>query len=307
MEEEKLRAELRIFKIKAIKEKIVLIAVLLLFFAELIFLASLLLKSKVLGNEKPKTPYIAVLNIDETITVAYANKIIAKLEGLKEKKEVKEFLFLLNTPGGSPSGADEINAYLKHLNKTKRVNLYVESMAASGGYYIASAIKPIVSNKNAVVGSIGVIMPHMVIKKLADKIGVESDNITVGKYKEPISMFEKASPEQKEYLHDNLLNPTYQNFLKVVAEDRNISIEKLKEYAEGKIFIASEVKGILVDKLSSLTLYKEEIKNRVAQENAILAKDIKYHSISLEEKQFPFLNVKIESDTLKSLGTTFLK
>ena len=307
MEEEKLRAELRIFKIKAIKEKIVLIAVLLLFFAELIFLASLLLKSKVLGNEKPKTPYIAVLNIDETITVAYANKIIAKLEGLKEKKEVKEFLVLLNTPGGSPSGADEINAYLKHLNKTKRVNLYVESMAASGGYYIASAIKPIVSNKNAVVGSIGVVMPHMVIKKLADKIGVEPDNITVGKYKEPISMFEKASPEQKEYLHDNLLNPTYQNFLKVVAEDRNISIENLKEYAEGKIFIASEVKGILVDKLSTLTLYKEEIKNRVAQENAILAKDIKYYSISLEEKQFPFLNIKIESDTLKSLGTTFLK
>jgi len=304
-ENKKLKAELNIYKIKSIKEKVVLFGVVLLIIAEAVFLISLF-KSAFIKDSEPKKPFVAVIELNKVITTSYIHTLINRIEKIKNDKNLKEFLIVVNSPGGSPSASDEMNAYLKELNKFKKVNLYVESMAASGAYYISTAIKPIVANKNAVVGSIGVIMPHMVIKKLANKIGIESDNITVGKYKEPISYFKKASPEQKKYLYNNLLNPTYENFLSVVSHDRNISIDKLKKYADGKIFIANQVKGILVDKISTLVEYKNELKSNLAKKLKT-DKEIEFVNVNLEKKKFPFLNVKVESDTLKEFGNYFLK
>jgi len=286
-ENEKLKAELKIFKIKALKEKVVLFGIILLILAELVVLGFFL--KQTLSPSVPVTkPYVAVININKTITVDYIDKLIEKMDKLKKDDNCKEYLLVFNTPGGSPSASDEFNAYLKFLNKSKKVNVYVESMAASGGYYIISAVKPIVANKNAVVGSIGVIMPHYVIGELAKKVGVEEDDIAVGKYKKPISLFKKATPEEKKYLLNNLLLPTYENFLKTVAEDRNISLEKLKEYADGKIFIATKVKGVLVDKISTLSAFKNEIKKRLG--------DVEFVTIRLDKKKFPYLNIKLDSD-----------
>jgi protease-4 len=285
--EEKLKAELKIYKLKALKEKIVLIGVILILLVE-IFAIFMFLKKSFSFNKPIKKPYIAEININKTITVKYINSLMDKMEKLKKDKNLKAFLLIFNTPGGSPSGSDEFNAYLKHLQKEKKVYAYVESIAASGGYYIVSAIKPIVANKNAIVGSIGVIMPHFVIEKLAKKVGVEEDTITVGKYKEPISFFKKATPEQKKYLLKHLLEPTYNNFLKTVAEDRNISVNKLKQYADGKIYIASSVKGILVDKISNLIEFKEKIKKETGAKEFI--------KINLTKKKLPFINVKVDTD-----------
>jgi protease-4 len=286
IENEKLKAELKIFKIKAFKEKVILFGVILLILAEALFLLSFFMKG--FGKKSVNKPYVAVININKTITVDYIDKLTKKMNALLKDKNCKEYLLIFNTPGGSPSASDEFNAFLKYVNKKKRVNVYVESMAASGGYYIISAIKPIIANKNAVVGSIGVIMPHFVIKKLADKIGVEEDSLAIGKYKQPVSWFRKFSQKDKEYLKKHLLLPTYENFLKTVAEDRNISIEKLKQYADGKIYVASIVKGILVDKISTLIQTKEEIKKRLGK--------VEFYEISLDRKKVPFFNIKLSSD-----------
>ncbi len=289
--EEKLKAELKIFKLKALKEKIVLFGVALLILAELVFLL-MAFKSTFMKKTINK-PFIAVININKEITVPYINNLMAKMDALKKNKNCKEYLLIFNTPGGSPSASDEFNAYLRYVNKSKKVNVYVESMAASGGYYIISAIKPIIANKNAIVGSIGVIMPHYVIGKLAKKIGIEEDTITVGKYKEPVSFFKKATPEQKKYLLSHLLLPTYNNFLKTVATDRNISVDKLKKYADGKIYIASTVKGILVDKISNLITVKENLKKKY--------RNIEFVNISLYKKSLPFFNIKLSSDIGQAL------
>ena len=285
--EEKLKAELKIFKLKSLKEKLVIFGVAILIIAEIILIGSFL-KKTLSPTVITTKPFVAVININKPITVDYIHSLIEKMEKLKKDKNCKEYLLVFNTPGGSPSASDEFNAYLKHLNKIKKVNVYIESMAASGGYYIISAIKPIVANKNAIVGSIGVIMPHVVLEKLAKKIGIEEDDITIGKYKKVISYFKKASKEEKQYIIDNLLMPTYENFLNVVSKDRNISIDKLKKYADGKIFIATKVKGILVDKISTLIEYKEEIRKRVG--------NIRFVNIKLDKNKFPYLNIKLNSD-----------
>lgn len=290
--EEKLKAELKIFKLKALKEKVVLFGVALLILAELVFL--LMAFKNTFIKKHINNPYIAIININKEITVPYIDNLTAKMDKLKKDKNCKEYLLIFNTPGGSPSASDEFNAYLKHINKIKKVNVYVESMAASGGYYIISAIKPIIANKNAIVGSIGVIMPHYVIGKLAKKIGIEEDTITVGKYKEPVSFFKKATPEQKKYLLSHLLLPTYNNFLNTVATDRNISVNKLKKYADGKIYIASTVKGILVDKISNLITLKENLKKKYKNK-------IEFVNVSLQKKSLPFFNIKLSSDIGEAL------
>jgi protease-4 len=286
--EEKLKAELKVFKLKALKEKIVIFGVALIILAEILFLASLFKKS-FSSSVLPRKPFVAVININKEITVPYINKLTNKMNALSKDPYCKEFLLIFNTPGGSPSAADEFNAYLKYVNKIKKVNVYVESMAASGGYYIISAIKPIVADKNAIVGSIGVILPHYVIKKLADKIGIQEDTLTVGKYKEPISWFRKISPQDKKYLMTHLLLPTYNNFLQTVAKDRGIPLNELKKYANGKIYVATMVKGVLVDKISSLIAYKNEIKKR-------LGGKVIFVEIPIEKKSVPFLNIKLSSD-----------
>ena len=292
IENEKLKSELKIFKLKALKEKIVIIGVTLLLIAE-VFLLFAFFKKALLPSKPITKPYIAVININKTITVPYIDKLMAKMDALKKDKNCKEFLLIFNTPGGSPSASDEFNAYLKYINKTKKVNVYVESMAASGGYYIISAIKPIIANKNAVVGSIGVIMPHFVLKKLADKIGIEEDSLTIGKYKEPVSWFRKFSDEDKKYLKDHLLLPTYDNFLKTVAQGRGIPLEKLKKYADGKIYTATLVKGILVDKISDLITVKENLRKKY--------KNVEFINIPLERKRIPFFNIKLSSDIGEAL------
>jgi len=289
--DEKLNAELKIFKLKALKEKVVLFGIILLILAEAVFL--LMAFKNTFIKKTINKPYIAVININKAITVPYINNLMAKMNTLKKDKNCKEYLLIFNTPGGSPSASDEFNAYLRYINKIKKVNVYVESMAASGGYYIISAIKPIIANKNAVVGSIGVIMPHFVIKKLAEKLGIEEDTLTVGKYKEPVTLFKKFSPADKKYLLSHLLIPTYNNFLKTVATDRNISINKLKKYANGKIYIASEVKGILVDKISNLITVKQNLRKKF--------KNIQFVNISLYKKSLPFFNIKLSSDIGEAL------
>jgi len=166
--------------------------------------------------------------------------------------------------------------------------MYVQSIAASGGYYIASAIRPIIANQNAIVGSIGVILPHYSIGELAKKIGIEEDDLSSDKYKKPISLFRKVNDEERDYIQKQLLDPTYQNFINAVAANRSLSREKLEPYTEGKIFVANDpsIQGILVDEISILHTLKSRMKK---------AYDHPVHFVNIiPEEKLGFLKDKIE-------------
>jgi len=166
--------------------------------------------------------------------------------------------------------------------------MYIQSIAASGGYYIASAIKPLIANKNAIVGSIGVIMPHYSIGELAKKVGVEEDDLSSGEYKKPISLFKKVGDKERAYLQKQLLDPTYQNFINAVAQNRKISRDKLLPYTEGKIYVANatEIQGVLVDEVLVLHKLKARMKKR-------LGKKISFVDV-LPKEEFSFLKDKVE-------------
>lgn len=260
LEIQKLKKEISISSIKQY-------GFILLFVAEIIFLGALFIQFfdlKLPFSEESSKAKIAELNIDQPITGSYIQKLIDSVEKIKKKKNYKALLVTLSSPGGSPTASQEFAEYLRDLNNTLPVTLYVDDMAASGAYYIASAIKPIYANKNAIVGSIGVIMPHYNLSELAEKVGVKEDTITAGKFKQPFSLLKEMTEEKKRYIEDALLKPTYRNFLEDVAHYRNIPVAKLKPYAEGKVFIASmpEIKGILVDKITNLYKLKAKMRSR---------------------------------------------
>ncbi len=280
-------------EIKKLKKEIAISSIkqygfILLFVAEVIFIGAIFMNFFHIKNpfsEDSAKAKIAVLHIDEHITTGYIERLTKALEKIKKEKEYKALLVDVSSPGGSPTASQEFSEYLKDFNKTMPVTMYVNSIAASGAYYIASAIKPIYANKNAIVGSIGVIMPIYNVSELAQKVGVKENTITAGKFKQPISLFKDLTKENKEYIENSMLKPTYENFVEDVAKNRGLKKEELEKYAEGKIYIASmpEIKGILVDEVTNLYKVKEKLKKEY--------KDAEFKTIGEKKTPQNFLNV----------------
>ncbi|CAA6800953.1 MAG: Protease IV [uncultured Sulfurovum sp.] len=218
-----------------------------------------------LGEGVPLGEKVAVIDFNQEVTQEYVNTVIKSMDKVKEDKAYQEILFIMNSPGGSPTASEELSEYLKDYTSKKKVSMYIQGIAASGGYYIASAIKPLIANKNAMVGSIGVIMPHYNIGPLAKKLGVEEDDLSSGEYKKPISFFKKVGEKEKAYLKKQLLTPTYNNFIDSVSNNRGIERTQLLPYTEGKIFVANakEIEGVLVDEVLVLHRLKDRIKKRL--------------------------------------------
>ena len=226
----------------------------------------------ILGEGVPLGAKVAVVDFNQEVTQEYVNKVIKSLDDVKKNEEYKEVLFIMNSPGGSPTASEELSEYLKDYTKNKHITMYVQGMAASGGYYIASAIKPLYANKNAIVGSIGVIMPHYNLGELAKKLGIEEDDLSAGEFKKPISFFKKLGEKEKTYMKKQLLMPTYHNFINAVASNRALSLKKLLPFTEGKIYVANDtsIQGILVDKIVVLNRLKQHIEKNENQEIAFV-------------------------------------
>jgi len=288
-------ADVKDYEIKALKKQIFIsnlkawiIGLILL--AELIFIINYFSKMGMFEEVSTAQNKVAILRYNQEVTEEFTSKVMDKLDEIKESGEYHSLLFIMSSPGGSPTASEELSEYLKAFQNEMNVTMYVDSIAASGGYYIASAIRPLYANKNAIVGSIGVIMPHYNFGELAKKIGVEEDYLAAGKFKKPISMLAKIDQENKEYMVKHLLKPTYDNFIHAVATNRGLTSKELLPFAEGKIFIANvpEIQGILVDKISSLYKIKKMIRQNIG------SKDVDFININLSEEPPFFAQVKVD-------------
>ncbi len=282
------------YQIKALKKQIFIAnlkawIIGLILIAELLFIGVYFAKSGLLGRAVTTGQKVAVIHYNKEVTEAYTSKIIEQMDRLKKDKSYKEILFVMASPGGSPTASEELSEYLKSYQKEKPITMYVASIAASGGYYIASAVKPLIANKNAIIGSIGVIMPHYNLGELAKKVGITEDYLAAGKYKKPISMFKEIDDENRKYMTEHLLKPTYENFVDAVATNRGLSREAILPFADGKIYIANapEIKGVLIDQISSFYKIKESLRDKYGK---------KLEFVKVEtEKKYPFLpEVKVD-------------
>ncbi|MGQ9805381.1 MAG: signal peptide peptidase SppA [Chlorobiales bacterium] len=175
--------------------------------------------------------------------------LVPAIEEARKDKTIKAIVLRVDSPGGSAIASDKI---LMALNKAKAEKPVIASMsgvAASGGYWVSMQAQKIVANPNTITGSIGVIATKPSIRELADKIGLKRTVISKSKYADAFNLFDKLSPEVYQKA-DALIDYTYQEFLRKVAEGRHMTVEKVDEIAQGHVWLGESAKEIgLVDEL----------------------------------------------------------
>jgi protease-4 len=137
-------------------------------------------------------------------------------------------------------------------NQKKKVITSMGSVAASGGYYIASASDLIVANPGTITGSIGVLMEFTNIEELFKKIGVKGVVLKSGEHKDIGSPFREMTPEEKK-LMQSVIDNVHQQFIQAVAEGRKMDRLKVAQVADGRILTGEQAKQLgLVDQLGNL-------------------------------------------------------
>lgn len=171
-----------------------------------------------------------------------ADEIVGYLEEAKKSNSVKAVLLAINSPGGATGATRKIYDAVMDLRKTKPVVATVTDVAASGGYYIASASDKIFSYEGSILGSIGVISVFPDVSGLLQRYGVRMHTITAGKYKDFTSPFRSMTPEE-EVMYRSVMDDAYQQFLNDVAEGRGQSITTVRNWADGKVFSGRQAKA----------------------------------------------------------------
>jgi len=202
---------------------------------------------------------IVVVRLQGIIDGAQSQKFKKQFKAIKADKNVKAVIIRTVTPGGTVSASDQIhNEIMKFRAETnKPVVAFMQTVAASGGYYTSVACDKIIAEPTVITGSIGVIMNNIVIKNLLEeKLGIQPVVIKSGPKKDWPSMFSETTDEQKEYLMAKLINPAYKRFVTLVAEGRKeLTVDQVEQLADGSIYGAKEAKD---EKLIDEVGYFEE-------------------------------------------------
>jgi len=200
---------------------------------------------------------LELVSIDGVITGARASASGAmavrdRLRELIEEDSVKGVLLSINSPGGTVGASKELYAAVKDLSEKKPVVVSMLDQATSGGYYTASSATKIYANAGTLTGSIGVILSGFNAKELLNKVGIQSQTIKTGPYKDIFSSFRDLSDAERQLLQD-LLQNTYQEFITDVAQGRKLDLEVVRKLADGRIYTGRQAKeNKLVDVIGTL-------------------------------------------------------
>lgn len=193
---------------------------------------------------------VGIINVEGVI--ADSKDIIDQLHKYADNDNIKAIVLRINSPGGAVAPAQEIYEEVNKVKAKKKIVASMSSVAASGGYYIACAADEIVANPGTITGSIGVIMYTTDISGLMQKIGLKSNVVKSGEFKDVGSIFRGMKKEEKAYLQ-GLLDDVHEQFIDAVAKGRNKRREDIIPLADGRVFSGRQAHSMgLVDKLGNL-------------------------------------------------------
>ncbi|WP_457621123.1 signal peptide peptidase SppA [Persephonella sp.] len=196
------------------------------------------------------TPKIAIIEIHGVISDFYSH--IQNIEAAESDDSIKAVVLSVDSPGGTVGAAQEIYRAIEKLRAKKPVVVSMGNVAASGGYYISAPATVIYANPGTITGSIGVIIQHMDLSRVLDRLGIRVENIKSGKNKDILYPNKSLSPEQRKLI-ESTIKDVYNQFLEAIVRYRPITKEQLKPYADGRILSGRQAKKIkLVDKLGNI-------------------------------------------------------
>lgn len=208
---------------------------------------------------------IAIISISGTIMPPFTERILSSIKKAQEDDGVKAVLLEIDSPGGFVADSHQIYHRLVQLRQTKPIVVSMKRMAASGGYYVAMAAGEkgvIFAEPTTWTGSLGVIIPRFDMSGLAEKVGIVSDPLKTGEFKDALNPFRDLS-ERERAIWDHILDESYQRFLNVITDNRkNLDYEQVKKLATGQIYPATDAKkNGLIDEIG----YQEDALARLQE------------------------------------------
>ncbi len=201
------------------------------------------------------------------------DSIKQQLDQAVKDKRVKAIVLRVNSPGGEVTASDIMYDAVRRANAVKPVVVYMDSVAASGGYYISCGASKIVATETTLTGSIGVIMESMSYHGLFDKVGMSMNTFTSGPMKDTLSGARPMRDDEKAYIQ-GMVTSMYDRFVTVVSEGRKISKEALKGgIADGRVYNGREaMEKKLVDQIGYIEDAYTLAKNLGKAPNAMVVK-----------------------------------
>ncbi|MCH9045324.1 MAG: signal peptide peptidase SppA [SAR324 cluster bacterium] len=182
-------------------------------------------------------------------------RIRQELEIAFDDPDVRGILLRINSPGGTLTDSDIIYHSLMEFKKTKRVKIIASmgDIAASGAVYIAMAADEIYAHPTTITGSIGVVVPHLNYYGLMKKLGLKSDPVTSGRYKDIDSPLKPRDDEERQMLQQ-LVDAQHRRFVQVIQAGRpKMTREQLRGMADGRLISAQDAKKSgLIDEVGYL-------------------------------------------------------
>lgn len=220
-----------------------------LFFV-LAFAMALLRAGKGGSGLLPGDNVVAVVPLEGEIE--RSDEFVETLGDLEEDERVAAVVVRINSPGGAVAPSQEMYDAVRRLSEVKPVVASLGAVAASGGYYVASAADVVVASPGTLTGSIGVIMSLANVRGLMEKLGVETTIVTAGKWKDTGSPFRPITPEERAMLQ-KMADQVHTQFIDAVAAGRKLDPERAREVGNGRIFTGQEAQEVgLVDELGGL-------------------------------------------------------
>lgn len=193
----------------------------------------------------PVGKHVALVQINGVIDangLNSANSVNDSLQKAFDAVDSVGVILKINSPGGSPVQSGMIYDEMQRLRKAhpdKTLDVVIEDLGASGGYYVAAGADKIYVNRASLVGSIGVLMDGFDATELMNKVGVQRRLLTAGKNKALMDPFTKQTPEQTEYLKD-MLEDIHQQFIKAVKDGRGDRLKETPDMFTGLVWTGDQ-------------------------------------------------------------------
>ena len=209
-------------------------------------------------SAKPSKNKVAVLYADGEIvdgsgkSQVAGDRFMKLVEKLRKDKNVKAVVLRVNSPGGSVSASVKIRTALDSLMKEKPLVASFGDYAASGGYWISSGCQKIYADATTITGSIGVFSLIPEFSKVAGKVGVGVETIGSNKHSDMMSLMRPFDAAELSYMQASV-EDIYELFVNLVATSRGLSVERVDQIAQGRVWAAADALEIgLVDEIGTL-------------------------------------------------------
>ena len=190
--------------------------------------------------------------------------LLEQLDKARCDQAVKGVVLRINSPGGSVVASEMMHQEIKRFRKTGRpVVAAIMDVAASGGFYIACACDEIVAHPSSVTGSIGVLMQTVDVSGTMSKIGIQTDAVTSGPFKDAGSPLRPLKPNERA-LFQTMVDGMYERFVAVVVAGRpRLDEDRVRALADGRVFTGTQaLEAGLIDRIATLPEAIELVKKR---------------------------------------------